>query len=95
MSGRWTKPRHTAVRILRKKTGHGIVFLCKGALSPKKAFCCLNGFGFINLEAQESKFPMVFNMFLNMFWIAEGFGYMGVSFNIGLSTICCLIFSLE
>ena len=41
-------------------------------------FFCLNGFGFIIFESQESEFPIVFNMFVYMFWIAEGFGYMGV-----------------
>ena len=84
MYGTWTKPRHTAVRILKKKLGMELYFLCKGAFSPKRqhnfAFFCLNGFGFINFESQESEFPMVFNMFVNMFWIAEGLGYMGVPF---------------
>ena len=42
MSGTWTKPRHTAVRILRKKRGMDF-FLCKGAFSPKKQ----HNFGFL------------------------------------------------
>ena len=39
---------------------------------------------------------MMFNMFENMFWIAEGFGFdMGVLFNFWLVKKLCWIFSLE
>ena len=55
-----------------------LYFLCKGAFSPKKlptfAFYCLNGIGFVNFDSKESEFLMVFDMMVNMFWIAEGFG---------------------
>ena len=47
------------------------------------AFLCFSGFGFINFYSQKSKFPM---MLVNMFWIAEGFGYMRCRFNFGFST---------
>ena len=76
---------------LEKKRGMELYFLCKGAFSPTKwhnfALFCLNGFGFINFESQESEFPIVLNMFVNMFYIAEGFGHIGCRFNIGPSTI--------
>ena len=50
------------------------------ALKKMPQFCliCLSGSGFINFDSQESKFPVIFNMFVSMFWIAEGFGYIGV-----------------
>ena len=91
MSGTWAEPRHTAVRIL-KKTGYRIAFLSKKA--TQSFLFCLNGFGFINFESQESEFPMVFNMFVNMFWIAEGFDYKGMPFKHWPVNNFCLIFSL-
>ena len=79
--------------------GFGMVFLCKGAFSPKKcikfAFFCSSGSGFINFDSQKSKFPMMFNMFVNMFWIAEGLGYIGVVVKCWLFNIFYWIFSLE
>ena len=46
---------------------------------------------------KKSKFPMMFNMFVNMFWIAEGFGYMRVLFKFWLVNIFVgyLAFSLN
>ena len=68
------------------------IFCVREPLLPKSCkifrfLFCLNGFGFINFESQKRGFPIVFNMFVNMFWIAEGFGYIGCRLNIGLSTI--------
>ena len=54
-------------------------------LVPKKtnlALFCLCGFWFINFDSQESEFSMIFNMFVNMLWIAEGFGYMRLPFKV-------------
>ena len=93
MYGTWMKPRHTAVRILN------CIFCVREPLVPKSnnilPFFCLNEFGIINFESQESEFPMVFNMFVNMFWIAEGFGYMGVLFKFWLVNNLCWILSLQ
>ena len=38
---------------------------------------------------------MIFNMFVNMFWRAEGFGYMWVPFEFGSFNNLCLVFSLD
>ena len=98
MSGTWTKPRHIAVQIF-KKMFYWIVFLCNEAFSPKTqpnlVFFCLNWFAFVNFESKESEFPMAFNMFVNMFWIAEGFGYVVVTFKLWPVNKNSLIFILE
>ena len=47
------------------------------------AFFRLSGFLFINWDHPQNKLPMMFNMFVNMFWRAEGFGYMWVPFEFG------------
>ena len=46
-------------------------------------FFCFSWFVFINFDSQESKFPMMLIMFLNMLWRAESFGYSGVQFDFG------------
>ena len=55
-----------------------IDFFLEGCLLSEKrptfAFFCLSGFGSINVDSQESELPMVFNMFVNMFGIAEELG---------------------
>ena len=38
---------------------------------------------------------MMFNMFVNLFWKAEGFGYMWVPFELGYFNNLCLVFSHE
>ena len=77
MSDTWTH----SFQDLEKKNGVcNCIFCVKEAFSPKKrrsfALFCLNGFGFINSESQESDFSMVFHMFvlqiLNKFKICFG-----------------------
>ena len=43
----------------------------------------LSGEGFINFDPPTKEFPMVFNMFVNMFWKAKDFGNMLVPFEYG------------
>ena len=40
----------------------------------------LSGFEFINFDPQQSEFPIVFNILVNLFWRAQGFGCMWVPF---------------
>ena len=54
-----------------------------------------SAFWFINFGTQGNEFPVKFNMFVNMFWRAEGFGCMWVSLKCGFLKICCLLFILE
>ena len=44
---------------------------------------CLSEFGFINFDPPQNEFHIMFNTFVNMFWRAEGFGYMWVPFEFG------------
>ena len=55
------------------------------------ALFCLSEFWFINIE---NEFPMIFNTFVKIFWRAECFGYMWVSFERAFNKLC-LVFSLE
>ena len=78
----------------------GLLFCCVGVLLVPKndqmlPFFFLSWFGFIDFDSQESESSMMFNMFVNMFWIAEGFGYMGVPFKLLCVNHFCLIFNLE
>ena len=60
------------------------------AKTPKKFFG-LTGFGFINFDIQANVFRMMFNRFVNMFWIAEGFGGMRAPFKLWTVNSFCLI----
>ena len=64
--------------------------MCQDALSPK----ILVDFGLSTLTPQN-EFPMMFNMFVNMVWRAELFGYMWVPFELGSFNNLRLVFSLE
>ena len=87
MSGMWTKPIHTAYRIFINNGVHNSFVCLRMILVPQKfsKFCllfCLSGLMLINFDSQESKFPMMFNMFVNLFWKAEGFGITRVQFEL-------------
>ena len=43
----------------------------------------------------KNEFSMMFNMFVNIFWRAEGFGYMRVPFDFASFNNLCLVFSLD
>ena len=93
--GMWTKPRHPACRIL-KNLGHIFFFGCfKSNKIITFWLFCSDGFWFINVDPQSSYFPIVFNIFVNIFWKAEGFGCMWVPFEFESFNKLCLVFSLE
>ena len=74
-----TNPRNTAFRITTKIWAYYLIFLCLNAISPEN---------FAN-------FSMMFNMFVNMFWRAESFGYMLGPLVFNYFRNMCLVFSLE
>ena len=77
MSGMWTKQTHTQLAGSLKKIGTCIFFRMLLALKKEQILLfCLGGFGFNNFDPQQNLFPIMFNMFVNRFWKAKGFGYM-------------------
>ena len=74
--------------------------LCQDAFSPENLqilhFLGVSGFGLINFDSPKKLFPMMFNMFVNIFWrAAEGFSYMLVPFKFWCFNNLCSVFSLE
>ena len=47
-------------------------------------------FWFLNFGPTRSEFPIVFEIFVNMFWRAEGFGVCVCCLILGLATSCVL-----
>ena len=67
-----------------KKTGECIFILCvRILLVQMNDFLCLSVLWFINLDPQESEFPIMFNFFVNKFWRTEGFGCTWLIFDLG------------
>ena len=81
---------------LKKKLGYVFYILCQYAFSPKKNyFFFISGFGLINFDPQMSEFPMVFYIFVSMFWRAESLGCMWVPFEFESFNNMYVVFSLE
>ena len=93
------KPRHTACRISKQKWGKKLNFFVSGCFQSKEIsqfrLFWLSGFGFIDFQPPTNEFPLMFKMLVNMFWIAERFGFMWVPFEFGSCNNFCLVFSLE
>ena len=63
--------------------------------TPNLALFCLSGFGLINFDTHRNEFPVMFNIFVNMFWKAEYFGCIWMLFELGSFTNLCLVFKLD
>ena len=78
MFGMRMKPRHTTTRISKKLGLANLSFFLDAFSSIKKS-----ELEFSNFDPEKIQFYMMFNMFVNMFWKAEGFSHMWVQFEIG------------